>query len=615
MRLERYDLRCGRVAAEIPFSALSPAKTVPGYRYDAAWCGARKDRPACKVWHWPIQSLPMMLRSFADVSTDDPTINLALERSRQINAARVITMDAARTLARDSWDSIAAWKSPTGKSLRAHQLNAVRATLAAGGSRGIFHQTGTGKTITFGRLLSLLVAPKNGMRVGVVVCPVTLIDAAWLPDLSEWFPSLPLLNLRDYAKGLKREQALAAMIREHGHCVALVNYETARTDRSVMRIMSGAYVGFDEVSKCKSYDSSTSIAMREAATTFRGCVVLSGTPAPNGNQEYWPHGKILAPAAGYDPFPGSHSAFAKECLDVETFQRRGDDTRHFAGFSLKEGMAEFIHDRMAPICEWVKKDECLDLPPKVYQRVPVPLSRETAAAYVDMRDRMEVALRAKYDSPEKLRASARNALAQMMKLRQITAGYVPAFPETWLGGNDDSAKVLVPVGREKIDWLLEHCETVNERIVVWTQFIYEAERYAKELAEAKVTRETITGATKENDRHGVFQAFVRGDFQVLIAHPGVAQWGVSFPGVSLASYGSLSYSLQEYAQSQDRIHGIGRGDATKHSTYYLLCARLPGGEETIDDDCVNVLEGKLDALELVFKLNRERREEERRVVA
>jgi superfamily II DNA or RNA helicase len=250
----------------------------------------------------------------------------------------------------------------------------------------------------------------------------------------------------------------------------------------------------------------------------------------------------------------------------------------------------------------------------VFQRVPIALSKDTASSYEEMRDLMQVSLANKYATREDLRAHATNALSQMMKLRQITAGYVPAFPEQWIGASSDDAKVLVPIGREKIDWLLDHCETVNERIVVWTQFVYEAARYSEALRERQTKRDpwqfscaTITGLTKESDRPEVFQGFVRGDFQVLIAHPGVAQWGVSFPGVSLAAYGSLSYALQEFAQSQDRIHGIGRGDLTKHSTYYLLTATA-NGAATIDDDCVDVLDGKRSTLDIVFNIDRERRE-------
>jgi superfamily II DNA or RNA helicase len=618
--LERYDSIAARVAFAanaIPFDPNSPAKLVPGFRYDAKWQGPMRDRPEKKVWHFPLQSLPVLLRTFPGITSADAFIIAAIDRAARLNVARTMTMEYARELAaRIGGISDAACKGANGKTLREYQRGAVLRTLAAGGTRGLFHQTGTGKTITTAALLGALTQKRDGMRVSVVVCPVTLIDTAWMQDLSDWFPEIPTVNLRDYPKGLPREIAVADCVRTHGRCVALINYETMRTDKSVRRIMSGAFVVFDEVSKCKNAKSSISVACRDIAPTFRGCVLLSGTPAPNTKLEYWPLAKILAPAAGYDPFPGGYSAFTKEFCEVKTFRRRGEPGKeHFAGFEFKDDLAARIHARLSICCEWLKKEDCLDLPPKVFQRVPIALSHKTASVYEEMRDAMRVAVMTKYG--QDLRAHATNALSQMMKLRQITSGYVPAFPQEWIEGKQEDAKVLVPLGREKIDWLLEHCETVNERIVIWTQFVFEAARYVKELRERQAKSpkgdewlyscDVITGEVATENRKAIFQRFVAGEYQVLIAHPGVAQWGVSFPGVSLAGYGSLSYSLQEFAQSQDRIHGIGRGDVNKKSTFYLLAATA-NGARTVDDDCIDVLEGKREALDLVFDIDRERRE-------
>ena len=634
MILRRYDAAVTRVCAELPFGRTSPAKLVPGYRFDSEWVPpATLNQPARKVWHWPVQSVTVVLRTFEQVETDDETIARALERAREINAARLATMERARNLARKLDDAMLREvlsllpRSSAGDTLRAHQFRGMRNALLAGGSRGFFHQTGTGKTITAASLLGLLVLPHDGLRVGVVVCPVTLIGAAWVKDLVDWFPDLPFVSLREHAKGTAREVAVASCVRARGRCVALVNYEAVRTDRSVRRIMAGAYVVLDESSKVKQYDAAVTETMREVAATFRGCVLLSGTPAPNDESEYWPQAKILAPASGYDAFPGSRSAFLTEFCKAKRFDLRSDacvgcgapkwrhdrgegcgsfqGKGHFGGHEFRHEQSARLHERLAPICEWVRKSDCLDLPPKSYVEVPVALDHKTAAAYAEMRDLMRVDLRRRYADGEALRAHAQNALVQVLRLRQITAGFVPASGELWVEGEE---KILVPLGREKVDWLVEHAQADGEQVVLWTQFIFEAARYVKELKKADVACESITGETAEKERPEVFRRFVAGDFQVLVAHPGVAQYGVSLPGVSQAAYGSLSYSLQEYAQSQDRIHGIGRGDAAKRSTFYRLVATA-NGSATIDQALVDVLDGKKDALELIFAIDEQRRGE------
>lgn len=625
MNLKRYDPACSRVAAVVPWSRAAPQRLVPGARYDANWRAPGGGGAPVKAWHWPMQSLPVLLRTFTDVATADPLIATALERARRINAVRTLSMEHARELGA-RFDSLEMPRvAASGKSLREHQRKAVRAALLAGGSRAIFHQTGTGKTITAGALLSLMVQPRDGLRIGVVVCPLTLILSAWAKDLVEWFPGLPFVDLSAWKKGEPRRMAAATAIERHGRAILLVNYEAVRTDAAVRRCLAGAYVVFDECSKAKDAKSQIGIALRELACVLRGAVLLSGTPAPGGNHEYWNHAKVLAPVVGYDAFPGGHSAFTEEFCRPKRFDKRSDPCiacgaakwshdqgracgafkgkGHFGGIEFKVDMAARLHERLAPVCEWVKKEECLDLPPKVYVDVPVPLDKTTARVYREMRDAMEVEMLSRYGGGEELRAHAMNALAQRVRLRQITAGFVPAQKDGWLAGDDH---VLVPLGREKIDWLIERCEVDAERLVLWTQFIFEAARYAKDLEAAKVSCATITGETPKAARAEVFDAFVRGDFQVLIAHPGVAQWGVSFPGVSQAAYGSLSYQLQEYQQSQDRIHGIGRGDPNKRSTFYRLVATADG-EPTVDQEMVDILEGKYSALDLVFRIDRERR--------
>lgn len=627
MRLCRYDVKATRVCAELPYSASSLARLVIGGRFDATWIDPSSPTASpLKVWHWPAMSIPLILRTLPGVTTADPLIGLMFERANRINAARADTVDRARRLAAIFSDAMLPRSGE--KRLRGHQRNAVRASLSAGGTRGIFHQTGTGKTITAATLLDLLVQPIDGMRVGVVVCPVTLIESAWAKDLSEWCPSLPYVNLRRAKKGVAREMLTQEALQRHGRVVALVNYEAFRTDPSVRKIASGAYVVFDECSKMKARDSGIAEVARISASTFRGCLLLSGTPAPNDRKEYWPLAKVLAAPAGYDPFPGSASAFDREFCEVEKFDRANDNCRscgrpkwqhrggqgcgkfvgagHFAGHRFKAEKIALLHERLAPICEWVKKEECLDLPPKAYVDVPLELAPATADAYRQMRDMMKVAIRRKYATADELEVHAQNALVQLLRLRQITAGFVPAQPESWVAGSDEPM-VMLPIGAEKIDWLLERCEVDAERIVLWTQFQFEVDRYTSALAKAKIKAAAITGRTPESERAGVFARFVAGDFQVLVAHPGVAQWGVSFPGVTQACYGSLSYSLQEFAQSQDRIHGIGRGDATKRSTFYRLAARVDGAP-TIDQDLIDVLDGKRKALDLVFDLDRSRRE-------
>jgi len=172
---------------------------------------------------------------------------------------------------------------------------------------------------------------------------------------------------------------------------------------------------------------------------------------------------------------------------------------------------------------------------------------------------------------------------------------------------EDVAQVMVPLGREKLDWLLEFVGDTNDRVLVWTQFQFEIQRVLKSLRENKVSCDFIDGTVLDTQRAPILDRFRAGDLQVVLAHPGTMQYGVSLPGVSLSVFLSCSHSCEQYLQAQDRIHGIGRGDVNKHSTFYKLLAKTNGGEDTVDQEIQACLDGKGELLSMVFRLDAQQR--------
>lgn len=602
--LERFDAKASRVCAQTPYSTKDAARTIPGARWDANWKHPSDPNRQAKVWHWPTSSLPAILRAFPDAATRDPLITRGMERAREINVGR----DMTKRLAVATFES-GTVAVPNGITLYQHQPAAFRRTLQFGPSRALYHDTGTGKTITTSMLLDLFVRAEEGMRIGIVVCPMIAIWDTWLPNFAKWFPSIPTVDLRGKKKGHDREYALHDVVNRKGRAVGVVNYETVRTDPRVRACMGGAMVVLDESSAMK--DSTTKITqlIQEIAPTFRLVILLSGTPAPNSPLEYYPQMKVIAACGDYDPYPGTKTLFAETYCRRAKVARRYDAKRgEYVDVEIpvpREEMIEQMYKRMAPVAEWVKREECIDLPAKVFTDIDVPLDANTAARYAEMRDLMCITIAGHYG--DSLRAHATNALAQYMRLRQITAGFVPAYPEKWAAGDDGDGQVMVPLGREKLDWLLQFVETHDERILVWTQFVHEMQRVIKALNEAKVKCDFIDGSVDKNERSPILDRFRAGDLKVVVAHPRTMQYSVSIPGVSLSVYLSCSNSAEQYLQSQDRIHGIGRGDPNKHSTFYRLLAKADGCD-TVDDEIQACLDGKADLLSLVFKIDAQHRE-------
>ncbi len=76
-----------------------------------------------------------------------------------------------------------------------------------------------------------------------------------------------------------------------------------------------------------------------------------------------------------------------------------------------------------------------------------------------------------------------------------------------------------------------------------------------------------------------------------------AAYGLTLVAASTAIYFSQGYSLEEYSQSQDRIHRIGQND---HCNYiHLVCDR------TVDTKVIKALGDKKSVADLIYSLVKE----------
>src|ERR1019366_2691873 len=74
---------------------------------------------------------------------------------------------------------------------------------------------------------------------------------------------------------------------------------------------------------------------------------------------------------------------------------------------------------------FLKQRDCIDLPPLTDMRRVVRLTGEQERAYIEMEEELATTF-SDHSTKVDIRAEAVNALAKMMKLRQITSGYLPS---------------------------------------------------------------------------------------------------------------------------------------------------------------------------------------------
>ena len=220
----------------------------------------------------------------------------------------------------------------------------------------------------------------------------------------------------------------------------------------------------------------------------------------------------------------------------------------------------------------VLKEECLDLPPKVYIKREVELSKEQKEAYSTMKSAALATLKGKM-------ATAPHVLTQMMRLHQITCGHLK---------NDDGTTTEIKSNR--MTELMNLLDEVEGKVIIWGNYIYDIENLVKavgkEYGEDSVVQ--YYGATSQDDRAKAIKKFQDPDSKVrfFIGNPQTAGYGITLTEAGTVVYFSNGYDLEKRLQSEDRAHRIGQ---KKSVTYVDFIA-----PKTVDEKIVKALRNKID---------------------
>jgi SNF2 family DNA or RNA helicase len=232
-----------------------------------------------------------------------------------------------------------------------------------------------------------------------------------------------------------------------------------------------------------------------------------------------------------------------------------------------------LADKIAGVSYRVMKTDCLDLPPKVYQRRNIYMGTEQAAWYKKMRDDSLVILSREH------RVEAPTVLVQLLRLQQITAGYLPQINE--LGEQTG----IVKIGAEappKIAEAMQIIEETEGKVIVWCKFKFEIAEMFDACCRSGVEAVTFSGDTSEADRLR-HRARFQDDptLKVFIGQVRTGGIGITLHAAATVVYLSNTFSTEDRVQSEDRAHRIGQTQSVNY--YDLICPN------TVDVRVLNVL--------------------------
>jgi SNF2 family DNA or RNA helicase len=455
-----------------------------------------------------------------------------------------------------------------------------------------FYDTGTGKTIMALEIMKNKYE-KNKTKFLAIV-PKPIIKTAWMEDSSKFFPYMKVLPLSknikslDYVKlynewnridvtgsyidideemelGIKKipRDKLNFIIKDLKRRAQhfIINMDLFRdkdASEELMKELKFSGIILDESALIKNYDSQSARRMRVLSKKdqIKYFYLLSGKPAPNNDAEYFSQMKIIDP----ETFHMTRNDFLDEFFTLNKFNKPT------AKQTKSKMLAKMVSNRSLVI----SKEDCLDLPKTTNIVNSVELDIESFKKYASMYQNFVTEVETIVAEGKKVKANSN--LASIMKLRQIANGFIL-----------DENHIPYQIHDKKISRLEEILEEIgSNQIVIWHNFDYELEMISKLLNKMGKTFVTANGNTKNLDEN--IKSFKDNKVDIIVANLKTLKYGVTLVNSHYAVYYSVSYSYEDYYQSQARNHRYGQ---EHECTYFFILS-----EDTIDINIYNTLIGK-----------------------
>lgn len=436
-----------------------------------------------------------------------------------------------------------------------------------------FYDTRTGKTP-----LSLAIMRddilKHPEHKWLVVCPLILIENAWLEDARAFIPDIKVVNCH----ASTRDKRLHAM-REPGN-IYIANVESFSAYKKFYEAMGfyGCFV--DESStmkgaarKTKKGNETTSEALVNFSMTVKRWYLLSGAPAPNGEWEYYMQLKSVDPYS----VPQSMSQFKEHYFVNMAYNPQYED------LVLRPDRQEELYKILRDYSFYVDKEDVLDTPGRTFHEVEYEMTKELKASYRKMKNELYLEL----NKDEYI--TAPSAAAKLNKLNQISSGFVmdtQARKENAFDGG--SRQEVYLLSEERFNVLYELLESLgDEQVLIWANY---REEFRVLNEHFRDNCRCVYGGTKLEEKNEAIKLFKDGKVQYLIANPASADKGLTLTNAHICVYFSLNWSYELFKQSMERIYGD-KSKQPKHCEYYILIAK-----STVDGILYrDVLQGKATA--------------------
>ena len=262
----------------------------------------------------------------------------------------------------------------------------------------------------------------------------------------------------------------------------------------------------------------------------------------------------------------SYYAFRNRYAEMKTLHMHGRSIQVVDKF---KNLGE-LSDQLKGFSYRVLKEDCLDLPDKIFIKRQITLSPDQRKLYEQMRKEALAVLNGK-------QVTTVNALTQLMRLHQITCGHFTA---------DDGSIQRIPNNR--VSELMDILEETEGKAIIWAHYQWDIKDIIKEIVKVHGPGSVVDyyGLTPQNERDINRKRFQEDEkCRFLVGTPQTGGYGLTLTAANTVIYYSNGYDLEKRLQSEDRAHRIGQ---KKSVTYVDINA-----QDTVDEKIVKSLRKKI----------------------
>ena len=451
----------------------------------------------------------------------------------------------------------------------AHQLTALekswnRDTFA------YFMEMGTGKTKVLIDNLAMLY-DKGKVDGALIVAPKGVVGTWYNQELPAHLPNhIENVTVLWQSNINKKQQDKLDKLFKTGHelHIIIMNVEAFSTTKGLnfaKKFLRShkSLMAIDESTTIKNPKAKRTRNIIDLADLCKYRRIMTGSPVTKNPLDLYTQCYFL------DPFHLGHESYYSFRMRYAVMK-----TAHIAGRSIQlvsgfRNLSE-LSDKLLPFSYRVLKEDCLDLPDKIYMRREIQLTDEQKKLYKQMRQEALATLNGKT-------VTTMTALTQLMRLHQITCGHFSA---------DDGT--IQEVKNNRLAELLDVLEEVEGKAIIWAHYQHDVKNIFK-LLEDKFGPGSVVhyyGKTLPEERDYAIRNFKNNDkVRFFVGTPQTGGYGITLTQANTVIYYSNGYDLEKRMQSEDRAHRIGQ---KKTVTYVDIIA-----EDTVDTKIVKSLRKKI----------------------